>query len=350
MSPLHVARGGADQPRTRVLYIGGEGRSGSTILERLITDNPGVCGIGEVKWLFGMGVGNRELCGCGRLVVDCPLWKEIGVRLAGGWETPAGSDLVAFFRDVNHVRNLPIILSGRGGMVTRARRVLGEMYPAIAELTGADVVVDSSKHPSWAFLLAGLENIDLRIVHLVRHPSAVVYSWSAPVARPHAASSASWRFMPAHRSWEVAIRWDIFNALFHRLEQRGVPTLRIRYEDYVEDLKGVVEECLRFAGIDRGPVPGRTIDEHGIAGNPSRFAPAGTTINRDDRWVEGLGENRHAMVSAITWPIRMRYGYRADRQRFFGPPGPSITGGVVDHHRGEPAAEGVPGPGAPGSG
>ncbi len=311
---------------TRVLYIGGEGRSGSTVLEGLITDRPGVCGVGEAKYLFTMGVANGELCGCGAPVLDCPLWREIGVELAGGWGTPEGKELVHFFGEVNRLGNLPIVLSGRGAMVARARAVLGAMYPMIAERTGAQLIVDSSKHPGWAYLLAGVPTIDLRVVHLVRHPSAVVYSWSQPVARPTAAASAAEHFIPAHRPTEVAIRWDIFNSLFHRLEHRGVPTLRVRYEDYVEDLGGVLDACLAFAGVTGSDAVGGAPAQHGIAGNPSRFAPAGTSITRDDRWVTGLAPRTHALVSGLTWPVRARYGYRADRTRFFGPPLHAATG------------------------
>jgi hypothetical protein len=314
---------------TRVLYIGGEGRSGSTILERLITTRPGVCGVGEAKYLFGMGVGNRELCECGQPVIDCPLWREVGAGLVGGWDTPGGRELVRFFRQVNSLRNLPVVLSGRGAMVAQARAILRQMYPMIAELTESEVIVDSSKHPGWAFLLAGIPSLDLRVVHLVRHPSAVVYSWSLPVPRPTAAASAAERVIPAHRAWEVAIRWDIFNVLFHRLEQRGVPTLRIRYEDYVDNLSGVVDECLAFAGLERSDAARPSAAQHGIAGNPSRFAPAGTKINRDDRWVSELGPTKHAIVSGLTWPLRTRYGYRAGRDHFVGPQGPSISGGAA---------------------
>ena len=38
--------------RTKVLFIGGEGRSGSTVLERLLSANPESCAIGEGKYLF----------------------------------------------------------------------------------------------------------------------------------------------------------------------------------------------------------------------------------------------------------------------------------------------------------
>lgn len=50
----------------RVLFIGGLGRSGSTFLERPISELPGVCGRGEVAPLWERGSSNNEPRGCRR--------------------------------------------------------------------------------------------------------------------------------------------------------------------------------------------------------------------------------------------------------------------------------------------
>ena len=310
--------GGTMGSRTRVLFIGGEGRSGSTLLERLIAAFPGTCAVGEMKNLFERGVGHDELCGCGKPVLACELWSEVGLRLVGGWETPAGHELVEFFTEVNHRLQLPRMVIGRGAMVERARSVLAVLYPMVAELTGSSVIIDSSKHPSWAYLLAGTPGIDLRVVHLVRHPSGVVHSWSRPVVRPHAGDGRGDRVMPAHSAVEVCIRWDVFNVLFRRLARR-VPTVVIRYEDYVDDTDGALRTCLGLAGLDFVRRPTEVGSGHGIAGNPSRFTADVSRISRDDQWVVQMGRARHALVSAMTWPIRAGYGYRFDRSAPVGP-------------------------------
>ncbi|MGO8871510.1 MAG: sulfotransferase [Acidimicrobiales bacterium] len=303
---------------TRVLFIGGEGRSGSTVLERLIAAQPGTCAVGELKNLFERGVAAGELCGCGRSVRDCELWSEVGRRLVGGWDTPAGRELVSFFTRVNHRMQLPVILAGRGALVARARSVLADLYPIIAELSGSSVIVDSSKHPSWAYLLAGTEGIDLRVVHLVRHPSAVVHSWSSPVRRPHSGTGPGDPVMAAHAPVEVCIRWDVFNHLFRHLARRGVPTTVIRYEDYVEDIDGTLQTCMALSGLTFRP-PSGMASGHGIAGNPSRFAAEGAQIVRDDRWLTQMSASRHLLVSGLTWPTRRIYGYRHDRSAPVGP-------------------------------
>ena len=38
--------------------------------------------------------------------------------------------------------------------------IAGVLYPLIAEVSGASVIIDSSKHPAWAYLLAGTETVD----------------------------------------------------------------------------------------------------------------------------------------------------------------------------------------------
>jgi len=308
-----------DPERPRVLLIGGEGRSGSTVLERLLAAHSDTCAVGELKNLFERGVAGNELCGCGKLVVECDLWSEVGRRLVGGWDTSAGRQLVEFFTRVNHRSYLPAIVVGRGPTIARARSVLSELYRSITDVCGSPVVIDSSKHPSWAYLVAGIPSIDLRIVQLVRHPSGVAYSWSKPVVRPQAASGQGDLLMPAHRPTEVAVRWDVFNALLRHLGRRPLPTMLLRYEDYVADLDGGLDACLELAGLTYVSRPDAMHTGHGIAGNPSRFADDDQKIVGDNRWVTEYSPWKHALVSAITSPFRPTYGYRYSRSNPVGP-------------------------------
>ena len=314
-----------DDRRTRVLFIGGEGRSGSTVLERLLAVHSDTCAVGELKNLFEMGIAGNELCGCGKLVLECDLWSEVGRRLVGGWDTSAGREMVKFFARINHRLYLPAITIGRGPTIARARSILAELYRSIADVSGSPVIIDSSKHPSWAYLLAGVPTIDLRIVQLVRHPSGVAYSWSKPVARPHATAGQGDLIMPAHSPVEVSIRWDVFNALLRRLAKRTLPTILLRYEDYVADLDGALDACLELVDLTYVERPDTMDTGHGIAGNPSRFAVDSQKIVEDNRWITEYSPWKHALVSAITWPARPTYGYRYSRSNPVRPlPGRSV--------------------------
>jgi len=61
--------------------------------------------------------------------------------------------------------------------LTHYSEALEKLYQAIAEVTGKRLIVDSSKYPTYSYLLGLLPTIDLSIVHLVRDPRAVVHSW-----------------------------------------------------------------------------------------------------------------------------------------------------------------------------
>jgi hypothetical protein len=69
-----------------LLYLGGLGRSGSTIIERLLGQLPGVCSVGEVVHLWRRGIGDAERCGCGEPFPGCPFWSKVGLAAFGGWD------------------------------------------------------------------------------------------------------------------------------------------------------------------------------------------------------------------------------------------------------------------------
>ena len=49
----------------RVLFIGGLGRSGTTIIEKLLNELPQTLSVGETVHLWERGVQANERCGCG---------------------------------------------------------------------------------------------------------------------------------------------------------------------------------------------------------------------------------------------------------------------------------------------
>ena len=74
-----------------VLYVGGLGRSGSTLVERLAGQLPGACAVGELVHLWQRGVTEDERCGCGAPFGQCPFWQQVGKRRsAAGTQVDAG--------------------------------------------------------------------------------------------------------------------------------------------------------------------------------------------------------------------------------------------------------------------
>ena len=67
-----------------VLYIGGSGRSGSTILDSILGQFEGFMSVGEVRFIWKRGLIDDRLCSCGEAFSDCPFWTEVLDRAFGG--------------------------------------------------------------------------------------------------------------------------------------------------------------------------------------------------------------------------------------------------------------------------
>ena len=157
-----------------VVSIVGPGRSGSTLLARILGELPGALNVGELRWLWTRGLQERRPCSCGVPPAECPLWSGALTRLFG--EIPAGS-APAVLEITSAQQRLAQRRWASAGMRTdwhhatlRAamevvRAATGGILDALAAETGARLVVDSSKRPLDAAVLAGVPGITQHVVH-----------------------------------------------------------------------------------------------------------------------------------------------------------------------------------------
>ena len=310
----------------RVLYIGGLGRSGSTLVERLAGQLPGACAVGELVHLWDRGITEGERCGCGAAFHDCPFWQQTGKTAFGGWDQIDAGRIAALRARVDRNRYIPALARPRGPGPGR-RRELAEytwyyarLYAAIAEVSGAELVIDSSKHPSLAHCLRWQDGVDLRVLHLVRDSRAVAYSWGREVRRPDTDRES---YMTRYSPGVAAAQWNGQNASFHLL--RSVPVMRLKYEDLVAAPEAALRRIAAFAGLPAMvdyPFVGSAGDAghwaeldtgHSVSGNPMRFTTGRIPVRRDERWRAGLPAAQRREVTALTLPLLAGYGYLGGR-------------------------------------
>ncbi len=304
----------------KVIYIAGAGRSGSTVLGRVLGQVPGFLAAGELRYVWRRGLVEDRLCGCGRPFLQCPFWERV---LQEGFGGPDGVDLpgaLAAERAVARVRHLPAALAAgndgheRSPVVEAHRRRLATLYRAIRAVSGCRAIVDSSKLPLYGHLLASVPGIDLHVVHLVRDPRATAFSWLRAKAQPDGLASG---LMERRAAWKSALLWDVWNAaalaLFSRHPGRYQ---RLRYEDFVARPQETVAAVLAGAGHP-GEAPA-FLDSHRIvldaghspAGNPDRLRTGPTELRPDLGWVSGLSPSDRTLVTATTAPLLALFGYR----------------------------------------
>jgi Sulfotransferase family len=310
----------APEGRLRVLYLGGIGRSGSTLLERMLGELPGTCSLGEVVHLWDRGVRHDQRCGCGAAFSACPFWQAVGQRAFGGWQNVDVERHLELRTRVDDVRRTPRLLFGAFGR--SFRRDLEEyaeayqaVYEAAREISGARLVIDSSKVTSLAYCLRRLPDLDLRLLHLIRDSRAVAYSWTKMVRRPEVVNREAYmhRFTPK----QLAFLWSLHNTLLELPRMAGTPTRTLRYEQFARDPETVLRQVAEFAGLPLGPddlgflEPGvvHLNMSHQVAGNPMRFTTGQVKIRKDEAWRTELAPRDRRQVAALTAPVSLAFGY-----------------------------------------
>jgi hypothetical protein len=304
-----------------VIYVGGCGRSGSTLLDRILGQVPGLCSVGELVHIWRRGLVDGQLCGCGEPFHDCAFWSKVGKIAFGGWNEVNPTEMLRLQRRVDRNRYIPFMIFPRLWPSYRRRMRsytshLAALYRAISEAAGGAVVVDSTKHASTAFLLRRVGGIDLRLVHLVRDPRGVAYSWTKQVRKPEVRDREE--FMPRYHPLRMAARWLAYNLLFHVHRWMGAPSVFLRYESLIADPAGEVRRILRVVGARSASEPlgfiaGAEVmlaPTHTVAGNPMRFRQGHVPLRVDAQWREAMDRRQQRTVALLTWPLMRHYGYR----------------------------------------
>ena len=303
---------------TKVLYLLGTQRGGSTIAGRVIGAQPGFAFGGEVRRLWSRGVGPGRTCGCGLGFDACPLWSKVLPAVLVDGVT---ADQVAAWQEEVAPREHSwrhaerVVRASRPGArpwpaLERYRAAMGRMYTAMARALGARVLVDASKLPADAAVLAGIAGIDASVLHLVRDPRGVVHSQ----LRRRAPSGGLQRTQVIR----LAGAWAVRHGTAHRLARRrgDAGWLELRYEDFATEPGRAQARVAELVGERPGPGPGDgrydLAEVHTAGGElPAR---SGVALERDDRWRTELPAPEQVVATAATLPWLLRFGYPLGRK------------------------------------
>jgi hypothetical protein len=303
--------------RPQVLYIGGFSRSGTTLLQRLLDQLPGVISLGEVCNLWDTGLKSDDLCTCGEVISCCKFWGEIAERAFGGWNAVDLYEVQRLRNAIDRARFLPRLLrKARSEEFEAAARVYSrfytKIYAAVIEVSGARVVVDSSKRASLASCLCEFADVDLKLIHIVRDSRGVAYSCTKPITRVDSVDKAVFGTAPPATT---ALNWIVQNVALEMLTKKGAPTYLITYEEFIKEPIRCFRELASFAGL---PADDTTVEflsnehavlgtGHSIGGNPMREQTGRVALRLDEAWRTRLTRNDRLLVSALTYPLLRRY-------------------------------------------
>jgi hypothetical protein len=218
--------------RPQVLYVMGAGRSGSTILGVALGNCDGLFYAGELdKWLPRSGKSPLEGERRARF------WALVRQRMRVA--EPLVDGRAHWYLERSSALLRPRSLLVRRRIRPSYRRVMEELYPAIAQASGARCVVDTSHYPLRAHELQSLRGIDLYLVLLARDPRDVVASFARDdVVEP--------RFRPSKTRAYLLLTYLLAVLVFRR--QPPARRIVVLHEDFVADPHGVLQRLLDLLG------------------------------------------------------------------------------------------------------
>jgi hypothetical protein len=256
-------------------------------------------------------------------VLECPVWSEVLADAYGDIDRQA---LDARAGAALRTQRTAVRIRHTWGLLRRSPNALpperlrtyaslvAPLYRSIGATTGASVIIDSSKRPSDAALLRLIPGVDVYVLHLVRDPRAVAYSWRRRREQPDPNGPAT---LSRNGTIHSTSRWMYRNAAAEAVIRtfRSDRVFQLRYESFVADPRETVRSMIRFLE-EEGPGPlfldDRSVElgtNHTVSGNPSRFRIGAVRITDDREWERRQRARHRIIATAVALPFLRRYGY-----------------------------------------
>jgi len=286
----------------KIISISGSGRSGSTLLSLLLSQDSHVFNLGQLRHLW-RSFEQAEMCSCGQALPDCPVYADI---------TDSGSKMTelgkAFFKDAAK-------LSSWHNPDTRARLQsqhaeylsgIANVLKGISGKTRITHFVDSSKAPEISLAFSLLPDIELYLLNLVRDPRAVVCSWYKRKESYSAAvrNARDWAARQQRlEDWKPA-----FGARFYTL----------RYEDLASKPVDTIESIAEWSGLPLPDALFEAVDQAHIEwSNQHLYPPANERVLAEkkadvriaiaDSWKDPANRWLHALARFFSGAVGRRY-------------------------------------------
>lgn len=283
------------EKKRTVIYIVSDRRSGSTLLENILSKSAEVTSVGELNTLRGhilkQGPGERWNwnCACGRPVTECEFWAPVLKNTYQADPSTFNTNidwnyksrklyLVSFFPTLFRKALKRIVSSRKNRDVAGT---LNRIYERIFEQTGKTFIVDSSKDPLQSLsVYLGKRDYDVKIIWLKRDLRAI------------AVSKSKWKVLNVKK--QKGLKKMLMDVFYYRricyaasLFFAREDLLKIHYEDLAQRTQEQLDRIAVKFGLNAYTAPEYMYveEDHTIGGTPNRFE------KRPIRYEEGWKKN-----------------------------------------------------------
>ncbi len=251
----------------KIIYIAGDGRSGSTLLDAILSNANNTISIGESYRFWRRFYEADTLCGCNNKIQECSLWNNVDKVLQNQIKNYNSTDVwqrIQFLLKFKHVKRIPEIISSPDW--DNFKKIVKLFYLTIEKETNKKVIIDSSKSLGWLYLLLSMNFCEIKIIHLERDLPSVANSWKKDILLPEYYDKKV--KMPKKSNYVILKSW-IKIAYLASLLKNKENYFFLHYNDFINKPEKHLKRIEKFTNISLTR-PFKMVFNHSIGGNPIR--------------------------------------------------------------------------------
>lgn len=274
----------------KLVYIASMEHSGSTLLSLILSGHKKVASFGEVVKIIKEGKSNlsnlkNRTCMCQEKVSNCIYWKEV---LEDGRFIGA-SDIAASYRAI---------------------------LDAFAATFGEDTFfVDSSKILEPLAALKEIENLEIKVIFIIKDVRAFIVSQRSNVKRKSEPGTKLPSIMSTAKHW-----YKQNGAIIKYLKQNGLDFFSVSYEELCLYPDKIVPKLFDYLGLEYEDslLQLKPMQEHHIFGNRMRKQPEkNKAILYDNRWFGELNSSIFLKMMPSIWKFNLEKVYSNSVDNFW---------------------------------
>ncbi len=322
--------------KTHLAYILAASHSGSTLLAMLLAAHPEACTVGELK-ANHLGDLDRYRCSCGEPIKQCGFWALVTAAMKRkGFDfdvSAMGTDFQKIESAYSRALLRPLCRGPALELVRDAalalsplwrghkKRVLGRtsaLLEVLHEITGAKVIIDSSKIGLRLKYLVQENAIETKVIRLIRDGRGVALAHMDPLRYADASNPClraggfgGNRDEEMRSTKAAAHEWRRSNEEAEALLKRigKARWMVVRYEDLCAAPEKVLRGICAFLDISPDGITRdfRAVKQH-VIGNGMRL-DSSSSIQLDERWRASLTPEDLRIFDEVAGELNRKYGY-----------------------------------------
>jgi hypothetical protein len=261
-----------------IIYIMSDLRSGSTLLENVLSNAPNILSVGELhhlnSYLYHKKVGrtSRWKCSCGKSFENCVFWSKIISTLK---DRDVEISKTAIIPDNKYSSENSIHKKEN----KRVIKLIDEIYSAIFHEYNINYIIDSSKTPWQGMGLYSYSDFNIKIIYLKRDIRAVTLSKLKWTKKLHNNNRNIYKTLKYTKSYDNEIKKYI-----KQIKSKDI--IKVKYEQLAKSTNKTIKIVTRKYNMPQYDVPEymEYNNKHSVGGTPNRFEKS--KIKYDSSWIK----------------------------------------------------------------